>query len=156
MDELARKPDVPSLKVLVDTNVAIDWLNDRKPWSDAAQPLWQNRDVGRVDLYLPASVLTDIFYILRKPLGNSEAKRAIERCVAACGLLPIDEVVIRQALALPGVDFEDNVQIACTQVYRIDLIVTRNPADFTQAKGVTVPVADPSDIETHLPPLPSR
>jgi hypothetical protein len=103
-----------------------------------------------VDLYLPASVLTDIFYILRKPLGNSEAKRAIERCVATCGLLPIDEVVIRQALALPGADFEDNVQIACSQVYRIDLIVTRNPADFTQ--GVTVPVVDPSAIERYLPP----
>ena len=141
-----------ALKVLVDTNVAIDWLNDRKPWSDAAQPLWESRDAGRVDLYLPASVLTDIFYILRKPLGNTEAKRAVERCVAICGLLPIDEVVIQYALALPGADFEDNVQIACSQIYRIDLIVTRNPDDFTM--GVSVPVVDPSDIMSHLPTTP--
>lgn len=105
--------DAQRLKVLVDTNVAIDWLNDRKPWSDDARPLWESRDAGRVDLYLPASVLTDIFYILRKPLGNAEAKRAVERCVATCGLLPIDDAVIQQALALPGADFEDNVQIAC-------------------------------------------
>ena len=138
------------LNVLVDTNVALDWLNDRKPWSDEALPLWMSRDVGRTHLYLPASVLTDIFYILRKPLGAQEAKRTIERCVAIFGLLPIDDVVIRQALALPGADFEDNVQIACSQIYRIDLIVTRNPDDFV--RGVTVPVVNPRDIERYLPP----
>lgn len=27
-------------RALIDTNVALDWLLDRKPWSDAAQPLW--------------------------------------------------------------------------------------------------------------------
>lgn len=70
--------DVRPVNVLVDTNVAIDWLNDRKPWSDQAQPLWDGRDAGRLNLYLPASVVTDIFYILRKPLGNAGAKRAIE------------------------------------------------------------------------------
>jgi predicted nucleic acid-binding protein len=116
MVEREGKQDVPPLKVLVDTNVAIDWLNDRKPWSDAAQPLWDSRDAGQVELYLPASVLTDIFYILRKPLGNQEAKHAIERCVATCGLLPIDQVVVQRALALPGADFEDNVQIACSDI----------------------------------------
>ena len=139
-----------TVKVLVDTNVAIDWLNDRKPWSDAAQPLWRSRDDGLIDLYLPASVLTDIFYILRKPLGNAEAKRAVEHCVAIFGLLPIDEAVVQRALALPGPDFEDNVQIACSQMYRIDLIVTRNPDDFTL--GVSVPVVDPKDITSYLPP----
>lgn len=139
------------LNVLVDTNVAIDWLNDRKPWSDEALPLWQSRDTGRANLYLPASVVTDIYYILRKPLGANAAKRAIERCVAICGLLAIDDAVIHQALALPGADFEGNVQIACSQIYRIDLIVTRNPNDFTL--GVTVPVVNPHDIESYLPPL---
>lgn len=143
--------DAQRVKVLVDTNVPIDWLNDRKPWSDEAHPLWESRDAGRVDLYLPVSVLTDIFYILRKPLGNAAAKRAVERCVATCGLLPIDDAIIQQALALPSADFEDNVQIACSQIYRIDFIVTRNPDDFTL--GVTVPVVDPKDIESYLPPL---
>lgn len=134
------------LNVLVDTNVAIDWLNDRKPWSDEARPLWESRDAGQTNLYLPASVLTDIFYILilRKPLGLSEAKRAIERCVAICGLLPSDDAVIQQALSLPGADFEDNFQIACHQFYCIDLIVTRNPNDFML--GVTVPIVNPRDI----------
>jgi predicted nucleic acid-binding protein len=138
------------LKVLVDTNVVIDWLNDRQPWADEARPLWDSHDAGLMDLYVPASVLTDIFYILRKPLGNDGAKKAIEQCITACGLLPVDEMVIRRALALPGSDFEDNVQIACTLIYRIDLIVTRNPGDFSQ--GIAVPVVDPKEIVRYLPP----
>jgi predicted nucleic acid-binding protein len=101
----------PIIWALVDTNVAIDWLNDRKPWSDEAQPLWKSRDAGQIALYLPTSVLTDIFYILRKPLGNASAKPVIERCVATFGLLPVDTTVIEKALELPGSDFEDNVQI---------------------------------------------
>ncbi len=139
-----------SLKVLVDTNVVIDWLNDRQPWADEARLLWDSCDAGLVDLYLPASVLTDIFYILRKPLGNDRAKKAIERCIATCGLLPVDEMVIHKALVLPGNDFEDNVQIACTAIYRIDIIVTRNPGDFTH--GVTIPVIEPKEIARYLPP----
>ncbi len=139
-----------TIHVLVDTNVTIDWLNDRKPWSDEARPLWDSRDAGLTDLYLATSVLTDIFYILRKPLGNDGAKRAVERCLTTCGLLPIDEGVVRKALSLPGSDFEDNVQIACTQIYPIDLIVTRNLGDFTH--GVTVPVIEPKDIVRYLPP----
>ena len=144
---------VQPLNVLVDTNVAIDWLNDRKPWSEEARLLWEGREVGRVNLYLPASVLTDIFYILRKPLGNATAKSAVQRCVAVCGLLPVDTTVVQHALSLPGVDFEDNVQIACSQIYPIDVIVTRNPDDF--ALGVTVPVVNPRDIERYLPPAPA-
>src|SRR5579884_2579995 len=110
------------INVLVDTNVAIDWLNDRKPWSDEARPLWHSRDAGAVALYLPASVLTDIFYILRKPLGNAGAKQVIERCVSTFGLLPVDATVIQKALDLPGSDFEDNVQIACSLMYPLDII----------------------------------
>lgn len=138
------------LNVLVDTNVAIDWLNNRQPWANEATLLWESRDAGKIAVYLPASVLTDIFYILRKPLGNEGAKHAVERCVSVFGLLPVDGTVIRRALDLSGADFEDNVQIACSQIYQIDLIVTRNPGDFTQ--GALIPIVDPKDISTHLAP----
>lgn len=110
----------------------------------------ESYDAGQIDLYLPASVLTDIFYILRKPLGNEAAKHAIERSLTVFDLLPIDALIIQKTLALPGSDFEDNIQIACTHVYRIDLILTRNPSDF--AHGVTIPVVDPKDIRRYVQP----
>ena len=35
------------VRALIDTNVALDWVLDRKPWADSAQPLWDARDAGR-------------------------------------------------------------------------------------------------------------
>jgi hypothetical protein len=34
------------LRVLLDTNVVLDWLLDRQPWADEAQSLWDARDSG--------------------------------------------------------------------------------------------------------------
>lgn len=62
--------------------------------------------------------------------------------------LPVDDALLRLARALPGNDFEDNVQIACAQASGLDLIVTRDAAGFTQAG---LPVIAPPDIERYLP-----
>jgi predicted nucleic acid-binding protein len=137
------------VRALVDTNVVLDWLLDRKPWSDEAQPLWDARDAGRVVAYLPASVLTDIFYIVRRQAGIPTAFAAVDRVFAAFGLFAIDAPLLQQARALSGNDFEDNVQIACALNAQLDLIITRNPADF---RGSSITVAEPSQISAHLTP----
>lgn len=63
----------PVVLALLDTNVVLDWLLDRKPWSDEAKPLWDARDADQLVGYLPASVLTDVFYIARRQIGISSA-----------------------------------------------------------------------------------
>ena len=73
------------VRALIDTNVALDWLLDRKPWSDAAQPLWDARDAGIVVAYLPASVITDIFYIVRRQADIPTAFAAVDHMLAAFG-----------------------------------------------------------------------
>lgn len=136
------------LRALIDTNVVLDWLLDRKPWSDAAQPLWDARDAGDVVAYLPASVVTDIFYVIRRQADIPTAFSAVDQVFAAFGLYAVDESLLRQARALPGNDFEDNVQIACATSAQVDLSITRNPADFRTSP---IPVIDPSQIGSHLP-----
>lgn len=63
-------------------------------------------------------------------------------------ILMIDRAVIQSALLLPGLDFEDNVQIACAIRDRMDLIITRNKADFTNSPVTAI---EPPDIVQHLP-----
>ncbi len=136
------------LRALIDTNVVLDWLLDRKPWSDAALPLWDARDAGQVVAYLPASVLTGVFYIVRRQAGIPAAFASVDRVFGAFGLFAVDAPLLQQARALPGSDFEDNVQIACAVNAQLDLIVTRNLADFQHAP---VPVIEPPQIVTYLP-----
>ena len=131
----------------MDTNVVLDWLLDRKPWSDQAQPLWDARDAGPVVAYLPASVLTDIFYIIRRQAGIPAAFTAVDRLCNSFGLFAVDAPLLQQARALPGNDFEDNVQIACAMNAQLDLIIARNPADFRLS---SVPIIEPLEIGLHL------
>lgn len=136
------------VRALIDTNVVLDWLLDRKPWSDAARPLWDARDAGHVIAYLPTSVLTDIFYIVRRQMNIPTAFLAIDRVFAAFGLFTVDAPLLQQARALPGNDFEDNVQIACAMNAQLDLIVTRDPLDF---RASPVLIIEPPEIIAHLP-----
>jgi hypothetical protein len=59
----------------------------------------------------------------------------------------VDRPLLEAALALPGADFEDNVQIACAQAANLDLIVARNVADFTRSP---VPTVEPPAVVQHL------
>lgn len=92
-------------------------------------------------------MLTDIFYIIRRQAGIPAAFTAVDRLFYSFGLFAVDAPLLQQARALPGNDFEDNVQIACAMNAQLDLIITRNPADFRLS---SVPVIEPHDIGLHL------
>lgn len=119
-----------------------DWLLDRKPWSDEAESLWQARDTGRLVAYLPASALTDIFYIARRQVGAASALAAIDRSLAL-EIMPVDKLTLLRARALTGSDFEDTVIIACAEAERLDFIITRNPDDFQRSQ---ISVMTPADF----------
>lgn len=131
-----------TLRVLVDTNVVLDQLLQREPWYTDAQAFLQARDARRIIAYLPASVLTDIFYISRRQVGIAQAHAAVERCLAQFGIITVNRALLTAAATLPGNDFEDNVQIACSQHTGLDLIVTRDPDDFRDAP---MPAVEPAE-----------
>ncbi len=60
--------------------------------------------------YLPASALTAVFSIVRRHADIPTAFAAVDRVFAAFGLPVVDAALLQQARALPGTDFEDNVQ----------------------------------------------
>lgn len=142
--------DAPrALHVLLDTNVVLDWLLDRKPWSDEAQPFGDARDCGTIVAYLPASVLTDVSYISRRQIGIAGANAAVDKCLDAFEVLMVDRATLEVARRLPGSDFEDNVQIACATREGLDLIVTRDPDGFRDAP---MPAVEPAEAVRRIAP----
>lgn len=141
-------PDAQPLRVLIDTNVALDWLLARKPWSDDATPLWEARTAGLLIAYMPASAITDVFYIGRRLTSVTRAFADIDRILGGFAIMAVTEQTLREARALTGNDFEDNVQISCARALRLDFIITRNRGDFGHSP---VPAIEPPDITQYLP-----
>ena len=54
------------MRVLVDTNIVLDFLLQREPFFQDADLLFQVIDTGQIVGHVTATTLTDIFYIARK------------------------------------------------------------------------------------------
>jgi predicted nucleic acid-binding protein len=135
------------MRVLLDTNIVLDVLLDRAPFVHDSSALWAACDDGRLVGVLPASTLTDIFYIARRTTDLARARIAVGLCLAVFEIAPVDRQTLEEATTLLGNDFEDNLQIACATRTGVDAIVTRNRDDFVHTP---IPVLTPAELLTHL------
>lgn len=82
------------MKVLIDTNVVLDVILDREPFVESAAALFGLVEVGRLQGYVSATTITNIFYIVRKLKGRQVALEAIIakllRGMVLCSVTPPD------------------------------------------------------------------
>lgn len=119
------------MRVLVDTNIVLDFLLQREPFFQDTEPLFQAIDVGEIVGYVTATTLTDIFYISRRHTRNVEkARQAISEMLTAMMICPVDRVVLESAFNSGLDDFEDAVQIFSAVTQGLEAIVTRDARGF--------------------------
>lgn len=135
------------MKILLDTNVVVDLLLLREPWAAEAKEIWRAAADGRLDCYVSASAMTDIYYICRKICGKNGARQAVRDCLDSLFIVPVDETQLEQAYALATMDFEDALQIVCATNSQLDAIVTRDQTGFVNSP---VPVLTPSELVATL------
>ncbi len=119
------------MRVLIDTNIVLDFLLQREPFFQDAELLFQAIDVGQLIGYVTATTLTDIFYISRKHTRSVEqARQAVSETLTAMVICPIDRAVLESAFNSGLVDFEDAVQIFGAVAQGLDAILTRDNKGF--------------------------
>ena len=115
---------------LIDTNVILDFILERKSYTivrDCIMALARSHS----GIYISATCVTDIFYILRRHFHSYEsAYRAIDDVFAIANVLSVSDREISFARSLRWKDFEDCVQYAAAKSHRMDYIVTNNANDF--------------------------
>jgi len=126
------------IKVLIDTNIIIDFFSEREPFYKDAEIVFQEINGKQISGYISASAVTDIFYLLRKAKGNLYAVNCILKLIQIIEILSIDKQIIVDALFLNWVDFEDAVQAQTAIENEIDIIITRNTKDFQETMSVKV------------------
>ncbi len=129
------------MKVLLDTNVVLDFLLVRQPWYPEAVQVWDAHQDGRVTAYVAAFSLPTVFYIVRRQADLQRAHDSLKICLETLEILPLQRSTLESARTFPGNDFEDNLQMACATEAMLDAIVTRDPSGFVNA---TVPILTPA------------
>jgi predicted nucleic acid-binding protein len=118
------------MKILIDTNVALDILLQRQPWYTNAALVFSFAQRNYIECYISASAITDIFYVAKKDLGKSGARAAMKILLQVFRPATVTDSHIYQALEAEWDDFEDSVQFIVGEGLSVDYIVTRNTQDF--------------------------
>ena len=126
------------MKVLVDTNVLLDFLLEREPFKKDAEELFAAIDSGQIIGYVTATTLTDIFYIARKHTRSLElAREAVFSILEIMTISPVNRNVLEAAFVSGLTDFEDAVQIYSAIAQNLDAIITRDAKGFVSS---TIPI----------------
>ena len=126
--------DWGNMKLLIDTNVVLDVLLRREPFSKTAAEVLNLTQRDDVREYVSASAITDIYYIANKQMKDRDAVRdLLKRLLMVVSVAAVSEWEIQNALNLAWGDLEDSVQYSVALLNEMDGIVTRNPSDYQEA-----------------------
>lgn len=123
------------MRILVDTNIIIEALTGREPFRESAEQIVLLAANQIADMYITASSATDIYYLVRKHLHNTEqSKNTMSKLYQLFGILDVTAKDCQDALVSDMKDYEDSVISCCAKRNQMDNIVTRNISDYEKSK----------------------
>lgn len=130
--------------ILVDTNIVLDVLMKREPYTEAAQLILTKCANREIVGYLAAHSIPNMFYILRKAYSQKERRKFIKNL---CDIFRISDLNAEKIIAAAEnedfSDFEDCLQEECAVEVMADYIVTRNPDDYKTSR---IKVIEPGEF----------
>jgi predicted nucleic acid-binding protein len=131
------------VRVLIDTDVILDFLLERPEFINDAERIWQAQVDEEFEGYISAITPINVFYIARKLKGANIAREAVTRLLEVWNICPLNDQILSEALSLQIKDFEDATQHAGANAVGVDFIVTRNLEDYVQS---TIVVLSPAQF----------
>lgn len=120
--------------IFLDTNVVIDILADRRPFSIDTAKLFNYSLSGKVKLYVSAVSYNNIYYIMRQSLSNNETIKLLSELSEMVEIVDVTKNVIKKSIKNDFKDFEDAIQYNCAiSNTKIDFIVARDAKDFKKS-----------------------
>lgn len=137
------------MRVLIDTDVTLDFLLMRQPFAQEAREIFKACAQNRLAGYIAAITPVSVFSTARKAIGTENARALVGDLLTITAVCPLDGASLTAAQVLPIADFEDAVQAASAQAESLDAIVTRNGPDYAASP---VPVLTPAELLARLSP----
>lgn len=134
-------------RILLDTNVVIDWYDDTRAEHENARQLMDKCIDDDDELYVAATSCKDAYYVLSRIRGEVAARDCIQSIFVAMELLPVDNRTAYTGFHSNEPDFEDGIIRACAELNHMDYLITRDKGAFKDAK---VRVLSPAEMLTNV------
>lgn len=134
-------------KILIDTNVLLDYLLEREPFFEEAKKVILSCTDGKIKGCVAAHSMPDMFFILRKDYNAKERREVLLNLCKIFDVEGIDKAKLISGLENENfLDFEDCLQMECAKSYGADYIVTRNISDYAASEVKAVMPKDYLDL----------
>lgn len=136
------------MKILLDTNVVVDVLQNRSPWCKDGQLIFRGAVQKLFTACMTSKEATDIHYLMMKFFKGQEKSDEMARAILTVlfdnfELLDTQAADCKNAVSSSCPDYEDAVMIETAVRAGVDCIITRNVRDFAASP---LPVCTPSDF----------
>jgi predicted nucleic acid-binding protein len=122
-------------KVFLDTNIIVDLIADRKPFSKYSIEIFKKAEEKKIKLFTSSHSIATTHYLLKKYLEEKILRDVLYNLLDYVTVIAVDTDVLKRGLRSKHKDFEDSIQIFCaSSVEKIDCIVTRNIKDFRDSE----------------------
>jgi len=131
------------VRVLLDTNVVLDFILKRSPFNIEAKEIFVRAAQRQIEIFVSPITPINAFYTTRKEKGKDVAFQSIEKLLKIVRLTKSDNQIYQNALSLGFNDYEDAVQHECAVTENLDAIVTRNSKDY---KNSSITIYSPKEF----------
>ena len=128
-------------KILLDTDVILDFFFDREPFSENAAKILSLCESKDIKGFITPVIVSNVYYLLRQTAKHEKVIEKLKMLVSITEILLINRDSILQALNSEFKDFEDALQNYSAELNKeIDIIITKNTKDYKNSSlGVMTP-----------------
>lgn len=131
----------------IDTDVLVDVVEDRRPFSEASTRFLDLISAGAEPACVAWHTISNLHYVAKPRPEYPDTRSFIENLVRLVTVVPTSNADVLQALRLDMRDFEDAMQVAAAIAAGARLIVTRDLDDYRNSPIRTI---SPAQAVTEL------
>jgi len=132
------------INIFIDTNVILDYLLDRRPYSFDAAKILTLSEKGKIKSFISALTIANCYYLMRKNSTHGKIINNLEKLCEFVEILDLRKSAILAAFKSRFTDFEDSLQNETAMSEKqIKIIITRNIQDF---KKSTIEILTPDSF----------
>ena len=132
------------MKILCDTIIILDVLLERQPFVEDSYKVLSLCEEHRLEGFVSASSVTDIYYLVRKYTHSTElAYKAIGKLLEIVKVCSVTNNDVLTAFQRKARDFEDCLVATCAKSIHCEYIITCNKKDFEEFE---IPLLTPAEF----------